>query len=138
MDSNHLVVFKFSTLGNSCSGKGLKIMNLGDVQTADGVARVLQDEDDDAVDPHLERIKNLAGGDESDEEVKSSTNTFGFLVPFFWGGCHRYAKHVRNFDIYGIFIKCGILKLIVNSVCVCVCMFVCMQLSSCSDCLVCV
>ena len=26
-------------------------------------------EDDDVVDPHLERIKNEAGGDESDEEV---------------------------------------------------------------------
>lgn len=43
-------------------------MNLGGVQTADGVAAVLQTEDDDAVDPHLERIKNEAGGDESDEE----------------------------------------------------------------------
>ena len=44
-------------------------MNLGGVQTADGVAAVLQNDDDDAVDPHLERIKNEAGGDESDEEV---------------------------------------------------------------------
>ena len=85
MDSNHLVVFKFSNLGNSCGGKGLKIMNPRDVQTADGVARVFQDEDDDAVDPHLERIKNLAGGDESDEEVKSSTNTFGFCFLIFLG-----------------------------------------------------
>lgn len=46
-------------------------MNLGDIQTADGVAAVLQDDDDDAVDPHLERIKNETGGDESDEEVSS-------------------------------------------------------------------
>lgn len=60
-----------------CSGKGLKIMNLGDVQTTDGVAAVLQNDDDDAVDPHLERIKNEAGGDESDEEV-----TFAFLSLF--------------------------------------------------------
>lgn len=44
-------------------------MNLGGVQAADGVAAVLQSDDDDAVDPHLERIKNEAGGDESDEEV---------------------------------------------------------------------
>lgn len=44
-------------------------MNLGDMQTANGVAAVLQNDDDDAVDPHLERIKNEAG-DESDEEVK--------------------------------------------------------------------
>lgn len=53
-------------------------MNLGDIKTADGVAAVLQDEDDDAVDPHLERIKNEAGGDESDEEVNSSIHySFG-------------------------------------------------------------
>lgn len=44
-------------------------MNFGDMQTANGVTAVLQNDDDDAVDPHLERIKNLAGGDESDEEV---------------------------------------------------------------------
>ncbi|CAL5401365.1 unnamed protein product [Camellia sinensis] len=49
--------------------KGLKIMNLGDIRTTDGVAAILQsDDDDDAVDPHLERIKNAAGEDESDEE----------------------------------------------------------------------
>jgi structure-specific recognition protein 1 len=71
MDRVNRAVYKFLPFGYSCSGKGLKIMNLGDVQTTDGVARVLQDEEDDAVDPHLERIKNLAGGDESDEEVKS-------------------------------------------------------------------
>ena len=51
------------------SGKGLKILNLGAAQTTDGVAAVLQNDDDDAVDQHLERIKNEAGGDESDEEV---------------------------------------------------------------------
>lgn len=45
-------------------------MNLGDAQpTVGGVAKVLENEDDDAVDPHLERIRNEAGGDESDEEV---------------------------------------------------------------------
>lgn len=44
-------------------------MNFGDMQTANGVTAVLQNDDDDAVDPHLERIKNQAGGDESDEEV---------------------------------------------------------------------
>lgn len=46
----------------------MKIMNLGE-QATDGVARVLQDDDDDPVDFHLERIRNEAGGDESDEEV---------------------------------------------------------------------
>ncbi|KAB1211652.1 FACT complex subunit SSRP1 [Morella rubra] len=59
---------EYHNLFDFISGKGLKIINLGDVQTTDRVAHVLQDEDDDAVDPHLERIKNLAGGDESDEE----------------------------------------------------------------------
>ena len=44
----------------------MKITNLGGAGTAEGVAAVLQ-EDDDAVDPHLERIRNQAA-DESDEE----------------------------------------------------------------------
>jgi hypothetical protein len=46
-------------------------MNLGgDGQGASGVVTdVLRDTDDDAVDPHLERIKNQAGDEESDEEV---------------------------------------------------------------------
>jgi len=53
------------------SGKTIKITNLGgDGQGASGVVTVvLRDTDDDAVDPHLERIKNQAGDDESDEEV---------------------------------------------------------------------
>lgn len=60
---------EYHNLFDFISGKGLKIMNLGDnMQTADGVAAVLQNDDDDAVDPHLERIRNEAGGDESDEE----------------------------------------------------------------------
>jgi structure-specific recognition protein 1 len=46
-------------------------MNLGgDGQGASGVVTdVLRNTDDDAVDPHLERIKNQAGDEESDEEV---------------------------------------------------------------------
>ena len=46
-------------------------MNLGgDGQGASGVITdVLRNTDDDAVDPHLERIKNQAGDEESDEEV---------------------------------------------------------------------
>ncbi|RWR73504.1 Structure-specific recognition protein [Cinnamomum micranthum f. kanehirae] len=59
---------EYHTLFDFISGKGLKIMNFGDMQTANGVTAVLQNDDDDAVDPHLERIKNQAGGDESDEE----------------------------------------------------------------------
>lgn len=57
------------TFSHTCSSKGLKIMNLGESQTADGVAPLLEEADDDAVDPHLVRVKNEAGGDESDEEV---------------------------------------------------------------------
>nr|CAB3464145.1 unnamed protein product [Digitaria exilis] len=50
-------------------GKHLKILNLGDGQgRTGGVTAVLQSTDDDSVDPHLERIKNQAGNEESDEE----------------------------------------------------------------------
>ncbi|KAK1312914.1 FACT complex subunit SSRP1 [Acorus calamus] len=59
---------EYSNLFNFINGKGMKIMNLGDMQTTTGVAAVLQQDDDDAVDPHLERIRNEAGGEESDEE----------------------------------------------------------------------
>ncbi|KAF3444756.1 hypothetical protein FNV43_RR14449 [Rhamnella rubrinervis] len=59
---------EYHNLYEFISGKGLKIMNLGDPQATDGVTSVLEDEDDDAVDPHLVRVKNEAGGDESDEE----------------------------------------------------------------------
>ncbi|CAK9162870.1 unnamed protein product [Ilex paraguariensis] len=59
---------EYHNLFDFINSKGLKIMNLGDIRTADGVAAVLQSDDDDAVDPHLERIRNETGGDESDEE----------------------------------------------------------------------
>ncbi|KAI4351361.1 hypothetical protein L6164_005734 [Bauhinia variegata] len=59
---------EYHNLFDFISAKGLKIMNLGGVQTTDGVAAVLRDDVDDAVDPHLERIRNEAGGEESDEE----------------------------------------------------------------------
>lgn len=46
-------------------------MNLGGTGTAAGVTAVLRDnDDDDAVDPHLERIRNQAA-DESDEEAST-------------------------------------------------------------------
>jgi structure-specific recognition protein 1 len=47
----------------------LKILNLGELQTAAGVAAVLQNTIDVSVDPYLEDLKNQAGNDESDEEV---------------------------------------------------------------------
>ncbi|CAH8310918.1 unnamed protein product [Eruca vesicaria subsp. sativa] len=60
---------EYHNLYSFISSKGLKIMNLGGAGTAEGVAAVLQDnDDDDAVDPHLERIRNQAA-DESDEEA---------------------------------------------------------------------
>ncbi|KAK2377187.1 FACT complex subunit SSRP1 [Trifolium repens] len=59
---------EYHNLYGFISSKGLKIMNLGDAQATAGVAKVLENEDDDAVDPHLERIRNEAGEDESDEE----------------------------------------------------------------------
>ncbi|KAL2487374.1 FACT complex subunit SSRP1 [Abeliophyllum distichum] len=59
---------EYHNLFDFINSKGLKIMNLGAVPTADGVAAVLQNDDDDAVDPHLERIRNEAARDESDEE----------------------------------------------------------------------
>jgi len=43
-------------------------MNLVDAEPTVGVAEVLEN-DDDVVDPHLERIRNEVGGDESDEKV---------------------------------------------------------------------
>ncbi|GAA0151117.1 hypothetical protein LIER_09906 [Lithospermum erythrorhizon] len=59
---------EYHNLFDFISSKGLKILNIGGGdQITDGVAAVLQD-DDDAVDPHLERIRNEAGGEESDEE----------------------------------------------------------------------
>lgn len=61
----------------SSRAKGMKILNLTDAQTTNGVASALQD-DDDAVDPHLERIKNAAG-DESDEEVPQVSLHIYFL-----------------------------------------------------------
>uniref|UniRef100_A0A453E7M4 FACT complex subunit SSRP1 n=1 Tax=Aegilops tauschii subsp. strangulata TaxID=200361 RepID=A0A453E7M4_AEGTS len=60
---------EYRNLFNFINGKGLKVMNLGDGQGTSGVTDVLQDTDDVAPDPHLERIKNQAGSSEdSDEE----------------------------------------------------------------------
>ncbi|XP_027909661.1 FACT complex subunit SSRP1-like isoform X2 [Vigna unguiculata] len=59
---------EYHNLYEFISAKGLKIMNLGDGQPTAGIKKVLENDDDDAVDPHLERIKNAAGDDESDEE----------------------------------------------------------------------
>lgn len=61
---------EYHNLFDFISSKGLKIMNLGDGHgqpIEGGVSAVLRSDDDDAVDPHLERIRNAAG-DESDEE----------------------------------------------------------------------
>lgn len=65
-------------------------MNLGDVKAADAIAAVLQEDDDDAVDPHLERIKNEAGGDESDEEVSLVAAFFFFFLCLNYLKVHRF------------------------------------------------
>ncbi|CAK8560843.1 unnamed protein product [Lathyrus sativus] len=59
---------EYHNLYGFISSKGLKIMNLGDALPAAGVAKAFESDDDDAVDPHLERIRNEAGENESDEE----------------------------------------------------------------------
>jgi len=63
---------EYHNLFSFINTKGLKIINLGDTETIGGVAAALQNSDDEAVDPHLERIKNQrdggAGGEDSDEE----------------------------------------------------------------------
>ncbi|XP_052886436.1 FACT complex subunit SSRP1-like [Gossypium arboreum] len=64
----NIQINEYYNLFDFISSKGLRIMNLGDVRTADSVAEILQNDNDDAVDPHLERIKNEAGIGESDEE----------------------------------------------------------------------
>ncbi|KAJ4769080.1 FACT complex subunit SSRP1 [Rhynchospora pubera] len=58
---------EYHNLFNFISGKGLKILNIGEVQTTAGVAAVLQNTDDRTVDPYLVGLENQAG-DESDEE----------------------------------------------------------------------
>ncbi|PVH61852.1 hypothetical protein PAHAL_3G141500 [Panicum hallii] len=51
------------------SDKHLKILNLGDGQRiTGGVTSVLESTDDDSMDPHLERIKNQACNEESDQD----------------------------------------------------------------------
>lgn len=59
-------------------------MNLGGAKTTAGVAAVVQD-DYDNVDPHLERIKNETGGDDSDEEVKFLILTLSSFFGSFLG-----------------------------------------------------
>lgn len=59
-------------------------MNLGDGQGTSGVTDVLQDTDDVAPDPHLERIKNQAeSSEDSDEEVHCLLLAF-FLDADLW------------------------------------------------------
>ncbi|RLN29885.1 FACT complex subunit SSRP1-B-like [Panicum miliaceum] len=60
---------EYQNLFSFISDKHLKILNPGDGQRrTGGVTAVLESTDDDSVDPHLERIKNQACNEESDEE----------------------------------------------------------------------
>lgn len=45
-------------------------MNLGDAQVTDGVSPLLEVADDADPDPHLVRVQEEAGDEDSDEEVK--------------------------------------------------------------------
>ena len=47
----------------------MKILNLGG-KHANGQSHEIEEDDDDAFDPHLARIQSAAAGDESDEEVE--------------------------------------------------------------------
>ncbi|KAG2625043.1 hypothetical protein PVAP13_3KG162400 [Panicum virgatum] len=61
---------EYQNLFSFLSDKHLKILNLGDDQRRNGgVTAVIESTDDDSVDPHLERIKNQACNEESDEEI---------------------------------------------------------------------
>ncbi|KAL5722625.1 FACT complex subunit ssrp1 [Ranunculus cassubicifolius] len=69
---------EYDNLFTFISDKGLKILNLGVGQATEGVAAVLQDDDDDAVDPHLERIKNsTVDSDEEDEDFVAEKDDSG-------------------------------------------------------------
>ncbi|GAB4830412.1 FACT complex subunit ssrp1 [Ancistrocladus abbreviatus] len=59
---------EYHNLFDFISSKGLRILNLRDGHTPEGVGVVLQNDEDEAVDPHLERIRNEAGHDDSDDE----------------------------------------------------------------------
>lgn len=64
---------EYHNLFNFINSKNMKILNLGEVQGTSGVAAVLNGSDDEAVDPHLNRIKNareggVGGHEDSDEE----------------------------------------------------------------------
>ncbi|KAH1159550.1 hypothetical protein GYH30_031328 [Glycine max] len=48
---------EYHNLYEFISSKGLKITNLGDAQPTVGIKKVLENDDDDAVDPHLKHIK---------------------------------------------------------------------------------
>ncbi|CAN6340845.1 unnamed protein product [Urochloa humidicola] len=59
---------EYQNLFSFISAKNLKVMNLGDGQRRTGGVTAALENNDDSVDPHLERIKNQACTEESDEE----------------------------------------------------------------------
>jgi structure-specific recognition protein 1 len=62
-------------------------MNLGEdgIDGTGAVAAALQSTDDDPLDPHMNRIKNQAGDEESDEEVLLVCNLGSSLSTCFPG-----------------------------------------------------
>jgi len=73
-------------------------MNLGGAQTTTGVASVLENADDDAVDPHLERIKNAAGEEDSDEEVLYAGSCFYYLFFIYFAPSIHHITSLQDED----------------------------------------
>lgn len=82
----------------------MRILNLGDGGVTNGVAAVLHNDVDDAVDPHLERIKNAAGGEESDEEVCFMISSYGifFCFTMYDNSCIYSLKKISIFFLFFI------------------------------------
>ncbi|MCO5551234.1 hypothetical protein L7F22_004733 [Adiantum nelumboides] len=76
---------EYHNLFNFINSKNMKILNLGDIAVSGGVAAVLEGSDDEAVDPHLNRIKNareggagaMADSDEEDEDFVAEKDDAG-------------------------------------------------------------
>lgn len=60
-------------------------MNLGDAQVTDGVSPLLEVADDADPDPHLVRVQEEAGDEDSDEEVKLFSYLIYFLLNLLFG-----------------------------------------------------
>lgn len=71
---------EYHNLFNFINSKNLKILNLGEVQGVSGVAAALGGSDDEAVDPHLNRIKNAREGGPGGDALDSDEEDEDFVV----------------------------------------------------------